>query len=427
MENTLLVMRNEIWKTLRSASYILFAFVLPVVAVLILMVVNLIRDRDSQDGAAPIATAQPQVELDIEGYVDQAGLIREIPEEIPAGHLLAFDTEMEAVEALRSGQLAAYYLVPADYLETGIVYYVYPDDRSYLDDGQQWVMSRTLMLNLLQGNTELADLVWNPAWNVELKQLAPPAGIQDGEDCSRPGAKCESNELVRLVPSVLVALFFVAFMASSSMLFNSIGAERENRVIEVLLLSVSPRELLTGKTLGLGIVSLLQTAVWLGAIYISFTLGKSTLSLPANFSFPAGIVSWSLIFFLGGYALYASLMAGAGAMVPKMKEAGVANFIALFPLLFGYVFGLIAPLAEKTNAPFLVFLSFFPLTSPVVMVMRLADSLVPIWQLLLSAALTYITAFLALRAVASMFHASTLLSGESFSLKRYLLALIGRS
>jgi len=225
---------------------------------------------------------------------------------------------------------------------------------------------------------------------------------------------------------IMVAIFFVAFMASSSRLFNSIGTEKENRTLEVLMLSLSPRQLLAGKTLGLGIVSILQTILWVGAIYISFNLGGSTLRLPENFVFPADILIWSLVFFLGGYGLYASLMAGAGALVPKMKEAGVANYIATFPLFLGYAFGLMAPLAKAADSAFLVFLSLFPLTSPIVMVMRVTASTVPLWQLLLSTLLLFVTAYFTLRAVADMFHAQNLLSGQPFSVRRYLGALVGR-
>jgi len=229
------------------------------------------------------------------------------------------------------------------------------------------------------------------------------------------------------MPSMLVALFFMTFMSSSSMLFNSIGAEKENRTIELLMLSINPRQLLAGKTLALGIAGLTQTVIWLSAIYILFNLGGSTISLPDGFTFPMDILAWGLVFFIGGFGLYASLMAGAGALVPKMKEAGAAGFIAMSPLFFGYVFGLMAPLADATGSPFLVFLSIFPLTSPVVMVMRLTDGLVPMWQLLLTVGLLFVTAYYALQMVAAMFHAQNLLSGQPFSVKRYLQALAGRA
>jgi ABC-2 type transport system permease protein len=419
-------MRQEIYKTLRSPGYVIVAFIIPLVAVLLLAGIQFFQGRSGGGGVT--ASAPSPSKMDIEGYVDLSGLIRIVPDNIPPDHLLSFANEKMAQQALASGQIAAYYVIPPDYVPSGRVYYVYPDTRSYLDDGQSWVMSWTLLVNLLEGDAQLADRVWNPAWNVTTSSIAPQAqsGRLAEDDCSRPGANCESNELIRYMPSIMVAIFFLAFMASSSRLFNSIGTEKENRTIEVLMLSLNPRQLLAGKTLGLGIASILQTIVWLGAIYISFNLGGSTLRLPDNFVFPADILIWSLVFFLGGYGLYASLMAGAGALVPKMKEAGVANYIATFPLFLGYAFGLMSPLAKAADSAFLVFLSFFPLTSPIVMVMRVTASTVPLWQLLLSTLLLFVTTYFILRAVADMFQAQNLLSGQPFSVRRYLAALAGR-
>ena len=85
-----------------------------------------------------------------------------------------------------------------------------------------------------------------------------------------------------------------------------------------------------------------------------------------------------------------------------------------------------APLAKAADSAFLVFLSIFPLTSPVVMVMRLTNGAVPLWQLLLSILLLFVTAYYALHSVAAMFHAQNLLSGQPFSLRRYFGALVGR-
>jgi ABC-2 type transport system permease protein len=427
MQKVMLIMRNELKKTLRSTGYIIFAFVIPFIAILVLAVINIARQPASGDAGntSNNASSQPAVE----GYVDLSGLILTIPYDIPRYHLIPFENEEAAQQAMATGEITAYYLIPQDYIQRGEVYYVYPDDRSYLEDGQQWVMSWTLTYNLAGGNNALADIVWNPAMKVEethLTSSSQPTGPA-GEDCSRPGFACESNDLIRYIPSVLVAIFYITFMSSSSMLFNSIGTEKENRVIEVLMLSVNPRQLLAGKTLGLCIASLLQTLAWLGAIYASFTLGKPIFNLPENFVFPMDILGWGLAFFLGGYGLYASLMAGAGALVPKMKEAGIASFIAMIPLLFGYMFGLMAPMADATQSPLIVFMSFFPLTSPVVMIMRLTDSLVPFWQLFLSLILVYATAWWALRASADIFHAQNLLSGRPFSVKYYLMAFIGRT
>jgi ABC-2 type transport system permease protein len=427
MKKAYLVMRQELITTFSRPAYLFFAFGFPVLAVLILGGVRLIQGGSQSDtGMDP--TGLPTHQLEREGFVDHAGLILTIADDLQ-DYLLPYESESQAKEALAVDEITAYYIIPEDYIASGEVYYVYPNDKPYLSDGQKWIIQSTLILNLLAGDSDLADLIWNPIWELKTRNITPQVegAAVSGEDCSRPGAACQSNELIRMIPSLLVVIFFITFMSSSSMLFNAIGAEKENRTIELLLLSISPRQLLTGKTLALGLAGLLQTLTWLTTIYISFNMGGSTLSLPAGFHFPVEIVAWSLVFFIGGFALYASLMAGAGALVPKMKEAGIANFIAMAPLFLGYIFGILAPLAEATGSFFLVFLSIFPFTSPVVMVMRLTDGVVLTWQLLLSVALLFITAYFVLKMVAAMFHAQNLLSGQPFSIYRYLKTLAGRA
>ena len=428
MRNTLLVMRHELSRTLRSAGYLIFAFGVPVVAVLVQAGIHLAQGRSAGVGQEAPGASPAQVEMAVEGYVDQSGLIRRLPANIPADKLRGFESEAQAQQALEAGEITAYYIVPPDIIERGEVYYVYPDTRSYLADGQSWIMAWTLMFNLLGGDAELAERVGNPIREVFLTRVAPRAGSgsPSGEDCSRPGTACGSNDLIQLMPSLMVVIFFFAFMSSSSMLFNSIGLEKENRLIEVLLLSISPRQLLRGKTLGLGIAGLLQAIVWLAAIYFSFNWDGSVFRLPESFVFPAAILAWGVLFFLGGYGVYASLMAGAGALVPRLKEAGTASYLTQAPLFFGYIFGVMAPLTGISDSLFLVFLSIFPLTSPVVMVMRLTAGQVPLWQLALSALLLFAAVVFTQRLAAAMFHAQNLLSGQPFSVRRYLVSMLGR-
>ena len=157
------------------------------------------------------------------------------------------------------------------------------------------------------------------------------------------------------------------------------------------------------------------------------SLGGQTLNLPPEFTFPASLLAWGLVFFLLGYAVYATLMAGVGALAPKLKEATQATFVVLSPLLLSYVVGLLTVSAGASHAALPTALSLFPLTAPVAMMTRLTTTGVPLWQLLLSAGLMLVTAYLILRAVAAMFHAQNLLSGQSFSLGRFFGALLGRT
>lgn len=427
MQKTWLIMLQELAVTFSRKSYIFFAFVLPVLAVAIVAIVKFVQQQSSpaqQDST----TAQEENQLDPEGFVDLSGLVKVLPPKLAEGTLVEYANEEQAKAALQAGEITAYYVIPDTYIAKGEIFYVYPPERSLIEDGQDWLMQWTLMINLLGGDVDAADRIWSPVWHLEMQNPSPQptAGSYGADDCSRPGGACESNDLIRLLPSIMVVIFYITFMSSSSMLFTSVGSEKENRTIEVLLLSVSPRQVLAGKTIGISVAGFLQTVLWLGAILILLILGGQTLNLPENFSFPVDILVWSMVFFLGGYALYASLMAGAGAMIPKLKEAGAANTIAMLPLFVGYVVGLLSPLAGQPGAFLPVVLSIFPFTAPVVMVMRITDAMVPLWQILLSAGLTYLTAWLAFVAVSNAFHAQNLLSGRPFSVRRYLLAMTGK-
>jgi ABC-2 type transport system permease protein len=152
-----------------------------------------------------------------------------------------------------------------------------------------------------------------------------------------------------------------------------------------------------------------------------------TFDLSEATKIPVSIVAWSVVFFVLGFALYGSLMAGFGALVPKIKEANHASYIAMIPLFVGYGVGILAPLADSANSWLPVGLSMFPLTAPVVMMMRLTTGDVPIWQLLVSVGVLAVTAYVTVRAVAAMFRAQHLLSGHPFSVRRFLRVLFERA
>lgn len=423
MKKTLRVVRQELIATFHRKAFVFIAFGVPILTLLILGAVQIIQGSSPEK--VETSPAPEEVKIQVEGFVDQSGMIRVIPDNIPKGKLLSYETEDQARQALNSNIITAYYVIPNDYIERGEIYYVFPDKKALISDGQKWVIQWTLLVNLVDGEIETADRIWSPVQMLEAESITPQyqANLSSAEDCSRPGFSCQSNDLIRYLPSILVVLFYASFLSSGSMLFNSVSVEKENRTIEVVLLSVNPRQLLAGKTIGLGIAGLLQTVTWMGALFLAFQIGGRTLSLPENFSIPLDILIWSLIFFLGGYALYASFMAGMSALVPKMKEAGSAVFIAMVPLMLGYLVGLMAPITGTANDPLPLALSFFPLTAPIVMIMRLTNSAVPLWQILLSAILIYLTAYFTQRAAATLFQAQNLLSGQSFSIGRLVKSL----
>ncbi len=424
MRKVYLILRHELITTLRRRSFLLVAFGIPLLGLLVFTGITVFK------GSSPAGVIAPEApetsELEIQGYVDQAGLISVIPQDIPDGYLLAYPDEDHAQQALQAGEIAAYYIVPEDYVETGDLIIVSPNPSPFPAHQQDWPMRWTLLVNMLGGDAELAGQVWNPV-NLQVTNLAPETQYDSyaDEDCARPGMACESNLLIRYLPMIMLVLFYVFITTGSSLLLRNISGEKENRVIEILMLSASPLQVLGGKIIGLGIATLLQMAAWVGTVYILLSVGRGTFNLPAGFQIPPSLLAWGLVFFLLGYALYASLMAGAGALVPKLKEATQATWIIMMPITAGYALGWLV--ADDPHGALVTGLSLFPLTSPVAMIMRLTVGGVPVWQPLLAAGLLVLTAILVVRAVAGMFHAQNLLSGQSFSARRFASALLGRS
>jgi len=134
---------------------------------------------------------------------------------------------------------------------------------------------------------------------------------------------------------------------------------------------------------------------------------------------------WGLVFFILGYAVYASLMAGLGALAPNLRESSQATIIIMIPLMIPLMLSN-SVFASQPNGGIATVLSLFPLTAPVAMMARISIGTVPWWHIALAAVLLALTALLILRAVAGMFRAQALLSGQGFNVKMYLRALVGK-
>jgi ABC-2 type transport system permease protein len=413
MRRMLYVFRHELISTLRRGSFIFATFGIPIISSLILGVVSMINRRAPNAINQVIeAGGSNSSAVETRGYVDLSGLVRSIPPNVPPGSLKAYPDVSAAQIALRSRDISAYYVVPKNYLQSGEVTLVKPDfnplaviDRN---DTMQWVLD----VNLLNGDSRLAARIQDPL-NLQATVLSPTS------------RRDQENPLTFFLPYAVTMMYYFIILMTSSLLLNSVTKEKENRVIEILMMSVTPRQLLAGKILALGLAGLLQTSLWVGTGFALLRLSGRTFNLPAAFQLPPSFLVWALVFFLFGYLLYASLMAAIGALVPNLREASQATFLVIFPLLIP-LFS-IGVLVTAPDGGLATTLSLIPFTSPVAMMTRLAAGGVPLWQLLLAALLLGGTVVLVMRAVAGMFRTQTLLTGQSFSLRRLFIAFTGRN
>jgi ABC-2 type transport system permease protein len=412
MNKILIVLKNEIITLLSRPSFWLTAVGIPLFGALIFAVVGAINHSASASETISQVFTSPQATVP-EGYVDEAGIIRRIPEGVPAGKFVAYPDEAAARKALQAGELSAFYVVSPDFIQTGKVTYIRPDFNPLTSSNTQafgftWI----LQVNLAGGDPVFANLVSGPIKVDDVSLATAP----------QPDQK---NPLTMWTPYAIAILFYGLIFGAASLLLSNVSKEKENRMMEVLLTSVTPRQLLTGKIVGLGLVGLGQTIIWLGTTYILFTLSGRTFKLPVGINLPASFLVWGLVFFILGYAVYASLMAGLGALAPNLRESSQATVVIMIPLMIPMMLSN-SVFASQPNGGIATGLSLFPLTAPVAMMARISIGTVPWWQIALAAVLLALTALLILRAVAGMFRAQALLSGQGFNVKMYFKALVGR-
>ena len=216
------------------------------------------------------------------------------------------------------------------------------------------------------------------------------------------------------LPILTAFLLFFSIFSASSYLLRGVAEEKENRIIEILLSSTTPSELLTGKILGLGAVGLLQIVVWLAVI----TLGSGYV-LPIRIE--PMLLFLALIYFLLGFLFFASMMAGIGAVTSSLQEsqqvAGIFTFAAVFPLVFMQL------ILTNPDSPLSVFLSLFPLTSPVAMLARIGATDVPVYQIFASIFILFVSIHGVILFSSRLFRAYLLMYGKRPGLTEILKSI----
>jgi ABC-2 type transport system permease protein len=409
MNKTILVFRNEFIRTISRPSFIISLLIFPIIMGVVTFVTSIQEDPTSS--VAITALTGDTGELH-EGYVDLSGLIKAFPPEVEDSSLIAFPDIANANKAIASGTIDAYYVVPEDYLLTGKINYVRADYNP-LSGLENSIMFRdVLQYNLLGRDLHTADRFWNP---IRVEEI--PLEESTTRDATNP--------MSYMLPYFVGLILYVVIISSASMLLNSISTEKENRVVELLVASAAPHEIMNGKILALGVVGLLQTVFWAGSGLIVLNVFNKSTILAGSLYLEPTLIIWVILYFLLGYAIYASLMAGVGALAPGLKEASQATTLVVMPLLLPLI---LSPSFSMTpDNAFSVALSIIPFTAPVSMITRLTAGSVPLWQLALSLGLMAVTAILVIRAVAGLFRAQTLLTGQNFNLLIFVKAFMGRA
>jgi ABC-2 type transport system permease protein len=192
-------------------------------------------------------------------------------------------------------------------------------------------------------------------------------------------------QVERLILGVIVGiLVYATLVIYGQFVAQGVVEEKSSRIVELLLTTIRPWQLLLGKVAGIGFVGLVQLAL-IAAVGLGLGLRTHTLSFPADLAL--GIAVWGIVWFLLGYFVYALLFAALGALVSRQEDVtGVVTPVIML-LVIPYILGISILPADPDNK-FMAWLSMVPLFSPTLMPVRIAMGAAPVWQAALATVLT---------------------------------------
>lgn len=439
MNKTFLILKQEYLKRVKKKSFIVLTLLVPFLMVgMFALIILLAINNDKKERTI--------------GVYDESGLfLGEFKSETYTKYFFIDKQKYEQLKGgLKDSEYYALLYIPAD---------IYTNNSAQLVSEKQVPMelneqierklSRFIENDKRQkiiAETQIPDLEEKLAatkTNVSLKTMK----------VSESGEAKSSSSTVAFIASYAMGfiIYFFVFMYGAAVM-RSVMEEKKSRIIEVIISSVKPVELMTGKIIGTALVGLTQVAIWvvLGAVVMigvqSFfspetaqQMGQNimenqgqmnpamtqaaqpnevmqVMEMISNLNIPL-ILFCFVFYFLAGYLLYSSLMGAIGAAVDNDEDSQQMIFPVTFPLILSIM--VLFSIARNPEGSVAFWFSIIPFTSPVVMLARVPYG-VPTWELLLSMFLLVLTVVGAIAAAAKIYRVGLLMYGKKVNLKELI-------
>jgi ABC-2 type transport system permease protein len=342
------------------------------------------------------------------GYIDQSGLLEdpvqiEYQDTDERVEFLAFDDEARAQHALEADLIQAYYVLSAGYEETTDVELVYLEEPGENATRQ---FSTFLQLNLVQGLPQDAARRATEGSHITIRSLDGSREFPD-----------EGPALGHILPIILAFAFAFLLVISSGYIMSGVAEEKQNRTMEVLVTSLSSGQMITGKVVGIVTISFIQLMVWVAFGVLAVVIGGQVLDI-AWFQDPQidwGAILRIVVIAVPSYIMASAIMFTIGATITEIQEG--QSIGALFFMLFMLPLYMIVALVEVPNSALATTMSLAPFTALLAMAMRGIFFSVPVWQVVLSAAIQTLTAVLAIWLAGRAFRLGMLRYGQRLSLR----------
>ena len=419
--NVFIVAKSEFLKRVKTRWFVLTTLLGPMALLVFMVVIGFVSASSMQGGEQTIAVLDRTGVL-FQDLEDPDGQITFVAPNVP---------EDSVRSAVIGGRYGGYLLLEEDIVSGA-------GEASYFskDSGGMSFFAR-----------KLSNLVRNAVREHRLQEQQVPQEVFDILNAdvdvnmvklSETGETAGGAGAYVAVGFVMGFLIYITMLIYGSVVMQGVMQEKMNRVVEIIVSSVRPFELLMGKVLGIGAMGLVQMAFWAiliaagvffsGAIIAMF-LDPSSLNLPAtasqdellaaaDFTIPPlepMLFIWFVAYFLVGYLLYASLFSAVGSAVEQQQDAQSLMLPIMLPIILSIIF--LQPVIEAPNSTLAVVLSLFPFTSPISMVVRFAVTEVPLWEVSLSFVILLASFFGSIWVAARIYRVGILMYGKKASFK----------
>lgn len=403
MSKILLIAVREFTHNLRRPSFLFAVFGTPLIIAVALMFTGI------GDPARGDLSSYGRV-----GYVDNSAeqvLSRGIqPEDYP-DTFVRYASSTDALAAARAGEITAY-------IELG---------ETYLADGAVTLSTMRVAPGELY---DAVDDLLRANLTVDVPNTLAVSILADRPDIDitvQEGNRSFNEDgvvFVTILPVVFGFLLVMSSVTTSSFLMSGLVEEKTNRIMEVLVTSVRPMDLLLGKLVGMGALGLLQVVTFLTAAIVGLSVAQQNNVL-RGLSIPPDMAILALIYYVLSYFLLAAFGIAIGAIVGSEQESRQLSAIIVMPVMIPYI--LLITFIIDPNGTVPTILSLIPFTAPMAVLMRVGLTAVPLWQIAVSVVGLIVLNVIVLWISARLFRWGVLSTNKTPGLRRIFQILRGKA
>jgi len=405
--NAIHVIRREYTEHVRKKSFVIGTILVPIFMLVFLFVPILLAffEPDEQLSVAV---------MDHTGKVgrDFASSFEDTTKNGEAKYLFSHEAptglrKSELIAMLDTGDLDIIVEIPADVMEESSVNYITKEHRTiYIQEAFAGRLTEIMVRGRLAQKGLETEQVASLTTPVELQEryLSASGEVED---------KSFLTDWALVFGFVMI--LYMALLTWGVTISRSILEEKSSRIIEVLLSSLEPRDLLLGKVVGIGLAGLTQLAIWsVMGLLVSAVGGAAAVSIFAKVHIPFSVFVYFIVYFLLGFLLYASLFTLIGSICSSEQDAQQLQGLVTLPMVVPILILMI--IVQSPNSSVAVVMSLIPFFTPMVMLGRIVVLEPPAWQIALSMVLMVATIYVSVSFSARVFRVGILMYGKRPSL-----------